>query len=102
MRTMGYKLTTEPSYLVPTTPKSAVGKNTVLARLERAEWLSVYEDDKAIIESVAKELEINHCAPSCLHWDDKDFLYSMFAKLIVVNKGGYISGAAGVWEDHMG
>ena len=91
-----FKMTTEHSYLVPNNAKSAVGENVTLARFETAEWLKVFESDKTSIRSAAEKFEVQCCSPSCLHWDNCDYVYNTFARLIVSNNGGYISGAAGV------
>jgi hypothetical protein len=91
-----YKISQEPAYLVPTNPKSAVGEDVSLARVERAEWLRVFETNKTSIMKAAKELQIQCCPPSCVHWDDCKYVNRTFARLVVASHGGYISGAAGV------
>ena len=91
-----YKFSVEKAYLVPTNPKSAVGEDVTIAQLEEAEWLKVFETNKTSILGAAKELNVQCCPPSCLHWDSCDYIYKTFSRLVVANKGGYISGAAGV------
>ena len=85
-----YKITTEHSYLVPNNPKSAVGDNVTLAHFEKAEWLQMFESNKTSICAAAEELEVQCCPPSDLQWDNCDYMYNTFARLIVANKGAYI------------
>ena len=91
-----YKISREQAYLVPNCPKSAVGEDATLAPLEQAEWLRVFETNKTSIRKAAEELGAQCCPPSCLHWDNCNYVYRTFARLVVANQGGYISGAASV------
>ena len=91
-----YKLSEEAIYLIPTTSKSAIGEDVLLPRIDKEEWVRVFETSKTSIIAAAEMLGTQCCPPSCMHWDDGFYVNRILARLVVANIGAYLCGPAGV------
>ena len=95
-----YKITNEACYLVPTNPKSAVGKDSKINAFE-FDWTHVKASNARRIIQVAEVLNVPSCPPTCLHWDELPYTMKVLSRLVTANRGAYICGAAGVGKTYL-